>query len=393
MYKCINQFIPYGKQDISEADIAAVVETLHSDWLTQGPAIKRFEQALADYCHVKHAVACANATAALHLACLALTVGPQDTVWTSPNTFLASANCARYCGARVDFVDIDPKTYNLCPQKLAEKLKEAAAQKQLPKLIIPVHFSGQSADMQAIYNLAKTYDIAIVEDASHAIGGSYQQQKIGSCRYSDIAIFSFHPVKIMTTGEGGVLLTNSDELADKLRSFACHGMTRDVTKMHNPPTDEPWYYEQIALGYNYRITDLQCALGFSQLQRLDEFIKKRQALVNRYHLTLKDLPLILPYQHPDCQSSHHLYVICLHPEYQQKTRKEIFNTLRKANIGVNVHYIPVHTQLYYQKLGYRWGDFPIAEDYYHRAITLPLFPTMTTEQQDYVIEVLKEALQ
>src|SRR3990167_2174504 len=387
----VNKIIPYGRQSIDELDILEINKVLNSDWLTQGPVVTHFEQALSEYCSAAYAVACTNATAALYVACLALGITVNDIVWTSPNTFLSSANCARFCGAQIDFVDIDEKTYNLCPDKLEAKLLTAEKLDKLPKIIIPVHFAGQSCDMKKIHQLAKKFNFHIIEDASHAIGATYLDKRIGCCQYSDITIFSFHPVKIITTGEGGAALTNSKEIAEKIRLYITHGMTRDSKKMENPSNDL-WYYEQIELGFNYRITDIHCALGLSQLKKIDTFIRKRHELVARYNEGLKYLPLTLPYQHPDTYSSFHLYVICLMAEYKNKTRAQLFNELRQANIGVNVHYIPVHTQPYYKKFGFQWGDFPVSEDYYHRTITLPLYPGLSYEQQDTIISIIKNIL-
>ncbi|MCH9769307.1 MAG: UDP-4-amino-4,6-dideoxy-N-acetyl-beta-L-altrosamine transaminase [Gammaproteobacteria bacterium] len=385
------KFIPYGKQDITDEDIAAVVKVLKSDWLTQGPNIIDFEKALASYCGAKHAVALSNGTAALHIACMALGVGPGDSVWTVPNTFVASANCARYCGADVDFVDIDARTYNISVAAL--KIKLAAAEKAgtLPKVIIPVYFAGQPCDMQSIKQLADQYGFKILADACHAIGGRYQDKPIGDCRYADMTVFSFHPVKIITTGEGGVITTNNSEYAQKLQLFRTHGVTRDVNLMQAKP-EGPWCYEQIDLGYNYRITDLQCALGSSQLKRLDQYVVKRHALVGEYNKLLADLPLVLPYQAEQTYSAFHLYVVRLQLDKTQKTRLEVFNALRAANIGVNVHYIPVHTQPYYQKLGFNWGQFPEAEQYYREAISLPLFPGMDQSMLEYVVAQLEANL-
>ncbi len=383
--------IPYGRQSIIEEDIQSVIEVLQSDWLTQGPRISQFEKEIARYCHATEAIAVTNATAALHLACLALNVGSKDIVWTTPNTFLASANCARFCGADVDFVDICPNTYNMSADALKEKLKIAKKNNTLPKVVIPVHFAGQSCDMRAIKELSTEYNFKIIEDASHAIGGRYIDMPVGSCQYSDITVFSFHPVKIMTTGEGGAALTNDAALANKIRLLRSHGMTRDESCMLNP-SDGAWYYEQITLGYNYRITDLQCALGLNQLNRIDEFVKKRHELVAVYQKELAQLPLILPYQHPETYSAFHLYVIQVDNKKTTKTRKALFDYLRNANIGVNVHYIPVHLQPYYQRLGFKEGDFSVAESYYQQAITLPLYYNLSAEQQDHVIASVKKGL-
>lgn len=384
-------FIPYGRQSITQEDIDSVVRVLQSDWLTQGPMVEGFEKAIAQYCGAQYGVAVANATCALHLACLALDVGPQDIVWTSPNTFLASANCARYCGASVDFVDICPKTYNMSASALEDKLKLAKKMNKLPKVVIPVDFAGQSCDMKAIKKLADEYGFKIIEDASHAIGGRYLDEPVGNCRYSDITIFSFHPVKIMTTSEGGLALTNQEPLAKKMLLLRSHGMTRDQNLMTHKD-EGAWYYEQIDLGFNYRITDLHCALGLSQLNRVDQFVKKRHELVSIYQRELAALPLILPHQDPETYSAFHLYVIQVDGIKTSKTRREVFDHLRNANIGVNVHYIPVHLQPYYQRLGFKAGDFPIAESYYQQAISLPLYYDLSIEQQNHVIASVKESL-
>jgi len=383
------RFIPYGRQSINDDDITAVVDVLTSDYLTQGPAVTAFEQAIADKVNAHYAVAVNSATSALHLACLALDVGVGDRVWTSPNTFIASANCARYCGAEVDFVDIDAKTYNLCPLALAKKLKLAASQNTLPKVVIPVHFAGQSCDMEAIHALSKQYDFAIIEDASHAIGGSYQGQPIGNGRFSNICVFSFHPVKIITTGEGGMAVTNNPVLAKHMRTHAQQGTTKASDELTKNPGD--WYYEQQTLGFNYRMTELQAALGVSQLSRLNEFIERRHSQFQRYKQLLKELPITLPYQSEDCYSSLHLFPILL-PSLNKNARKTVFDILRQAGIGTQVHYIPVHTQPYYQALGFTEGDYPIAEDYYSRTLSLPLFADLSETQQERVALLLKHAL-
>ncbi len=383
--------IPYGRQSINQADIQAVVEVLQSDLLTQGSAVPAFEQAVSNYCGSQHAVAVNSATSALHLACRALGVGQGDIVWTSPITFVASANCALYCGASVDFVDIDPHTYNMGVEQLEAKLIAAKQTGKLPKVVIPVHLCGQSCEMEPIYQLGQEYGFSIIEDASHAIGGKYQGQPIGNCRYSDITVFSFHPVKIITTGEGGMALTNSQPLADKMILLRSHGMTRDPARMTHEP-DGGWYYQQIDLGFNYRMTDIQAALGISQMQRLDEFVKRRYEIAGQYDQLLADLPLTLPWQHPDSDSSWHLYVIRLKLDQIAKTHKEVFDDLREQGIGVNVHYIPVHTQPYYQAMGLEEGSFPEAEHYYHEAMSLPMFPAMPNEQQDTVCSMLAAAL-
>lgn len=379
--------IPYGHQDISQTDIDAVVEVLRSDWITQGPTIPRFEQAVANYCGSQYAVAVCNATAALHLACRAIGLGVGDRLWTSPNTFVASANCGLYCGAEVDFVDIDPKTYNISIEALRAKLEQAEKVGKLPKVLIPVHFAGQSCEMAAIAELAKQYGFYVIEDASHAIGGKYQDQKIGNCRYSDMTVFSFHPVKIITTGEGGMILTNNQALFDKVSLLRTHGITREPNNM-SEPSQGAWYYQQIDIGYNYRMTDIQAALGVSQMQRLDRFVSQRQKLANTYDELLQDLPLQLPWQHPDSYSAWHLYVIRL----DKHKRRQVFDSLRQAGIGVNVHYIPVHTQPYYQQLGFKLGDFPEAEKYYSEAISLPIYPLLTELQQQQIITDLTKAI-
>lgn len=383
--------IPYGRQDISQQDIDAVVEVLQSDFLTQGPKVPLFEKAVAEHVGATHALAVNSATSALHIACLALGLGEGDWLWTTPITFVASANCGLYCGAQVDFVDIDPVTYNLCPKELEKKLIAAEKTGKLPKVVVPVHFSGQPCDMQAIHALAQKYGFKVIEDASHAIGGKYQDEFIGNCRYSDITVFSFHPVKIITTAEGGLALTNDDALAEKMNLYRSHGVTRDTSLMTHEP-DGPWYYQQVALGFNYRMTELQAALGISQMQRLDEFVAQRHRLAERYNQLLADLPLTLPWQHPDSYSGLHLYVIRLQLDKINKTHRQVFEELRAAGIGVNLHYIPVHMQPYYQDMGFKKGDFPEAERYYNEAISLPMFSTMTEQQQEEVVRVLQKVL-
>lgn len=383
--------IPYGRQDINQPDIDAVVEVLKSDFLTQGPQVPAFEQAIMDACAAKYAVAVNSATSALHIACLALELGSNDWLWTTPNTFVASANCALYCGAKVDFVDIDPRTYNLCAKQLEKKLIAAQKVGKLPKVVIPVHFSGQSCDMQAIHQLAKKYGFHIIEDASHAIGGKYKGEPIGNGRYSDITIFSFHPVKIITSAEGGAAVTNREDLAEKMSLLRSHGITRDEELM-TQTMDGPWYYQQIALGFNYRMTELQAALGLSQIQRLEAFVIKRHKLASRYDELLQDLPITLPWQHPDSYSARHLYVIRLQLEQINITHLDVFNALRAAGVLVNLHYIPVHLQPYYQKMGFESGQFPEAEQYYKEAISIPLFSAMTEGQQDSVCSTLKTIL-
>lgn len=380
--------IPYGRQDISEEDIQAVVEVLRSDFLTQGPMVPVFEQSIVNYCKVKYAVAVNSATSALHIACLALDLNKGDWLWTSPITFVASANCALYCGAEVDFVDIDPVSYNMSPKALEEKLINAEKAGCLPKIVIVVHLCGQSCDMQAIHELSRRYGFAIIEDASHAIGGHYHKNKIGSCKYSDITVFSFHPVKIITTGEGGMAVTNDKHLMAKMELLRSHGVTRNPEIM-NAPTDGDWYYQQVELGFNYRMTEMQAALGYSQMSRLDEYVTKRHELVQNYDHMLARLPLTTPKQTSDIYSAFHLYVIRVAAE----KRKETFNLLRENQIAANVHYIPVYSQPYYQKLyAYDSRDYIEAEKYYAEAISLPLFPKLELSQQQHVVKILEQAL-
>ncbi len=379
--------IPYGRQSIDQSDIDAVVAALRSDWLTQGPAVPAFEQAMAARCGAAHGVAVCNATAVLHIACLALGVGPGDRVWTSPNTFLASANCARYCGAQVDFVEIDPHTYNMCPQALAAKLAAAAKSNSLPKVIIPVHFAGQPCDMAEIAALAKQYGCRVIEDASHAIGATYLDTPIGACRYCDITIFSFHPVKIITSGEGGMALTNNESLARHMARLRSHGIVRESAELAEE-SHGPWYYEQAELGFNYRLTDLQAALGHSQLQRLDTFIAARRRLADRYDRLLADLPVITPRRAPERESAWHLYPVRVATE----KRRAVFEYLRSQQIGVQVHYIPVHLQPDYRRLGFAAGDFPEAEAYYRQAFSLPLYADLSDADQDFVVAALQQAL-
>lgn len=383
--------IPYGKQNITQADIDAVVEVLQSDFLTQGPKVPLFEQTVASKVGAKHALAVNSATSALHIACLALGLGKGDWLWTTPITFVASANCGLYCGAQVDFVDIDPRTYNLCPKALEAKLITAEREGKLPKVLVAVHLCGQSCDMQAIYSLAQRYGFKIIEDASHAIGGKYRGEYIGNGRYSDITVFSFHPVKIITTAEGGMALTNDDALAEKMSLYRSHGITRDPQLMTHKP-DGLWYYQQLELGYNYRMTELQAALGLSQMERLDEYVAHRRALSWRYDELLKDLPVMLPWQHSDTYSARHLYVIRLQLDKIGNTHSEVFEALRNRGIGVHLHYIPMHAQPYYQNMGFKDGDFPEAERYYREAISLPLYPGFKTEEQHYIIQQLDAAI-
>lgn len=384
-------YIPYGRQEISGADVAAVTKALESDFLTQGPLGPAFERAVAEYCGAPYSVAMNSATSALHVACLALDVGPGDRVWTTPITFVASANCALYCGATIDFVDIDPRSYNMSVERLTEKLALARSQNTLPKVVIPVHLCGQSCDMAAIHALSEEYGFRIIEDASHAIGGKYRGEPVGTCRYSDITLFSFHPVKIITTGEGGMALTREPLLAKRMRLLSNHGITRDDEDMSRAPAG-PWYYEQIELGFNYRMTDIQSALGISQLTRLDEFVAARHAIAERYDAMLASLPVATPYQHPDSYSAFHLYVIQLRTGEIDRTHREVFERMRAESIGVAMHYIPVYTQPYYKKLGFAEGYCPLAEQYYSAAMTLPIYPALSEEKQQRVVTILSDAI-
>ncbi len=379
--------IPYGRQEINQLDIDAVLEVLQSDFLTQGPMVPRFESTVASYCGAEYAVAVNSATSALHIACLALELGRGDWLWTSPISFVASANCGLYCGANIDFVDIDSQTYNLCPKALAQKLELAELEGCLPKVLVVVHLCGQPCDMRPIHELSKRYKFKIIEDASHAIGGKYLGSPIGGCQYSDVTIFSFHPVKIITTAEGGMALTNSAELAGKMDLLRSHGITRDPKKMTHV-FDGPWYYQQIDLGFNYRMTELQAALGVSQLGRLEEYVARRHVLAKRYDELLHRLPVTIPMQSSNGHSSFHLYVIRLHLDKINRSRLEVFESLRNAGVGVNVHYIPIHTQPVYQRMGFKLGDYPAAERYYSEAISLPLFPSLSNGQQDDVVRHL-----
>ncbi|EPG76181.1 UDP-4-keto-6-deoxy-N-acetylglucosamine 4-aminotransferase [Leptospira fainei serovar Hurstbridge str. BUT 6] len=382
--------IPYGRQNITQADIDSVIQILKSDFITQGPTIDQFEKTVSEYCGSQYALAVSNATAALHIACLALEVGAGDEVWTSPNTFVASANCALYCGAKIGFVDINPKTYNMDVDKLRLKLIEARNKNRLPKVVIPVHFAGQSCDMEEISELSKQYGFKIIEDGSHAIGGKYLGQFIGNCKYSDITVFSFHPVKIITTGEGGMLTTNSKHLHEKLSLLRSHGISRNPDLMVSE-SEGGWYYQQLELGFNYRMTDIQAALGISQFARLESFIEKRHRIAENYDKLLDGLPVVTPYRSPGVNSALHLYPIKLSKD-AKIGRKQFFDELRRLGVGVQVHYIPVHRQPYYQKLGFKLGDFPEAEEYYESVVSLPIYYDLTHEEQLYVVEMIRNLL-
>ena len=381
--------IPYGRQDINQDDINSVIDVLKSDFLTQGPQVPLFEKAIMNYCGANFAVAVNSATSALHIACLALGVGSGDYVWTSPNTFVATANCALYCGANIDFVDIDPVTYNLSTACLEEKLIQAEKQGQLPKIVIPVHFAGQSCDMARIHALSIKYDFKIIEDASHAVGGKYCGEPIGNCRYSDITVFSFHPVKIITAGEGGMALTNIPSLANKMKLLRSHNITTSTSEMLDQPSEEIWNYQQIGLGFNYRMSDIHAALGLRQVERLDEFVAKRHALAQRYNELLTELPITKPKQIAESFSSFHLYVIRLKLNEINKSQRQVFTGFHKRGVRVNLHYIPVYLHPYYQNMGFKRGYCPEAEAYFSEAMSIPIFPTLSKEQQDYILEILK----
>lgn len=388
MYK-----IPYGRQDINQADIDAVSEILKSDFITQGPTIVNFEKAIADYCSAQYAIAVNSATSGLHIACMALELGPGDILWSSPNTFVASTNCALYLGASVDFVDIDPRTYNMSVDALEKKLVEAEHIGKLPKVVVPVHFTGQPCNMQRISELSRKYGFRIIEDASHAIGAKYNGEPVGNCRYSDITIFSFHPVKIITTGEGGMAVTNSADLSFKMQRYRSHGITSDADRMEPRPKDEFWGYQQITLGYNYRTTDIQAALGLSQLNRLDEYVVKRNAIAAYYNENLKRLPLIVPHQEVSSYSSYHLYVVRLKSLERGITQKQVFEKMRLNGIDINLHYIPVYLQPYYQALGFKRGYCPEAEAYFKETMSIPMYPTLTGKNLEKVIKTLSNIFQ
>ena len=381
--------IPYSRQNISKQDIGAVISVLKSDFLTQGEMVPKFENAISNKIGVSYSVCVNSATSALHIACLALGLGEGDILWTSPNTFVASANCALYCGAEVDFVDIDLATHNMSADALEVKLENIKSQDQIPKIVVPVSFSGRSTEMKKINNLAKKYNFKVIEDASHSIGGKYDCEMIGSCKYSDITIFSFHPVKIITSGEGGIALTNNSVLAKKMMLLRSHGITRNQEELLNNSQD-PWYYEQLTLGFNYRMSDIHAALGCSQLKRLDSFVKKRQEIARYYDDALKDLPIILPKKSPD--SAYHLYVIQIDNINTSITRRKLFEYMRSEGIGVNVHYIPVHTHPYYKQKGFEVGDFPNSEKFYQNAISLPIYPSIDKKQLKKVVLSLKAIL-
>jgi len=391
MKDSVKKYIPYGRQTISEEDIKAVCGVLRSDWLTQGPYIDEFEKSVGQYCGVDYAVAVNSATSALHIACLAAGLGPGDALWTSPNTFVASANCGLYCGASVDFVDIDILTGNISVDALTSRLEAAAANGRLPKVLVPVHFAGQSCDMERIAQLAARYGFKVIEDASHAIGGRYKDTVIGSCVFSDMTVFSFHPVKIITTGEGGMVLTKDKEVYERLLRLRSHGITRSPELMTSEP-DGPWYYQQVELGFNYRMTDIAAVLGTSQMKRLDEFVERRNYLTERYDRLLSGMPLTPLHRRHETASACHLYVIRLRLDMIRKTRQQVFEEMREAGIGVNVHYIPVHTQPYYLAFGFKQGDFPQAEAYYASVMSLPLYYGLTDEEQSYVVDTLGRLL-
>lgn len=383
--------IPYGRQEILQADIDAVVDVLHSDFITQGDAVPLFEKRVSDFVGAKYGVAVNSATSALHVACLALGLGRNDWLWVSPISFVASSNCGLYCGANVDFVDIEEESFNICPKKLEEKLLIAQKKDCLPKVVVAVHLCGQSAEMKRIFELSLQFGFKIIEDASHAVGGKYLGEYVGKCRYSAITVFSFHPVKIITTGEGGMALTNDAGLAEKMRLLRSHGITRDEAKMLSEP-DGPWYYEQIELGFNYRMTDIHAALGLSQLNRLENYIERRNAIAKYYNSALQQLPLKLPLVNGNCYSTYHLYVIRLQLKKIDLSQREVFEILRSKGIGVNIHYIPIFQHPYYRKFKLKIDEFSNTLKYYNEAITLPIFPSMTKDEQQKVVSALSDVL-
>ena len=388
----MNKKIKYGRQDVTQDDIEAVNEVLRSDWLTQGPMIPAFEETVSNYCGASFAVATNSSTSALHIACLALGLGDGDILWTCPNTFVASSNAGLYCGANIDFIDCDSETYNIDIKKLEERLSVAKSENNLPKVVMPVHLTGQSCEMESIFKLSQEYGFRIIEDASHAIGGEYKGAKVGSCEYSDITVFSFHPVKIITTGEGGMALTNDPKIFNKLQKFRSHGITSDQEEMYSRPANEIWNYQQVCLGYNYRMTDISAALGISQMQRLDQYISTRHLIANKYNAELAKLPLITPFQHKDTYSSYHLYVIRLELDKLSRSQKEIHDSLIETGINVNLHYIPVYRQPFYEKMGFKKGYCPEAEKYHETAISIPIYPTLNDSDQDWVINSLAKLL-
>ena len=383
--------IPYGRQSITESDIAAVSDVLRSDFLTQGPVVARFEAALSQRCGAQFAVAMNSATSALHLGCKALGVGPGDTVWTSPISFVASANCAKYCGADVAFVDIDANTFNMSPQALEQKLVAAQQTGTLPKVVIPVHLAGQSCDMAAIHSLSQRFGFSIIEDASHAVGSTYNGKPTGNCEFSDITVFSFHPVKIITTGEGGMALTNNPELARSMSRLRSHGITRDTDEMRQAP-DGPWYYEQLELGFNFRMTDIAAGLGISQLQRIDEFVLRRNEIAKAYDSMFANTAVKAPWQSPETYSAFHLYIVRVNFSACGTTQKQVFEDLHANHIQANLHYIPIYRQPYYQQFGYLRENFPESEKYYSEAISLPMYPGLSSADQRFVAQTLLSAL-
>ncbi len=386
------KFINYGRHSIDDDDIKAVVKTLKSDFITQGPTIPLFEDKIKKYCGVKYGFAVNSATSALHISCLSLGLGPGDILWTSANTFVSSSNCALLVGATVDFVDIDPDTLNMSVKSLEKKLITANNNNCLPKIVIPVHFAGQSCDMKKIYELSKIYGFKIIEDGSHAIGGSYKNLPVGSCKYSDICVFSFHPVKIITTGEGGIALTNSKLIAEKLKKFRSHGIHSIKQKMRKRDPKEIWNYQQVSIGLNYRITDIAASLGLSQMNKLDQFINKRRKIAKFYDSKLKYLPLKRQHEISSCKSTYHLYVIRLNLKHKKITQKKIYNNLTKLGVLVNIHYIPVYRQPFYEDLGFKSGHCPEAESYFREALSIPIYPDMTIKDMEYVSSSLEKVL-